>query len=555
MYETELGKEKFKWRGDVIKQGIIIIVGMILSVIPVMKYYPFGGAYTAGLMTSRSYRLPAIIAMLSITTIQMSVVDKLKYGLIIATIFILVRVLEGKGRRMRIWETTSIAALTVLFLEGTDAYMNGFVRQDKYILFGLVLLTVSAGYMSEMFIDCVMSGGKSIFRRKVQSKNDSAMLKTYERKLRMMGEAFKSLARTSEKWQSEDEVNGPYKKSEIENKVLRDKLSENRKLLTMYLCEMGDILSSISKDMEKHTTNFEDIKNKICMSLSNSNITVRDIHIIEDRGYYQIVMKMKSRGTYKKASAVSKYISEIMGKSFVLTSGNKLIDQRVEEYTFEEDVNYIALHGIAKKSMDGTVSGDSFSCMKLDNGQTLLSISDGMGTGIRANKDSEKVVELIEEFINCGFSDEMTLKLINGLFVTNEGINPATVDMSIIDMHSGVCDIVKSGAATTYVKRDGWVEAIKSTSLPIGVMDNVDVETTKKKLYDGEFLIMVSDGLVESVDNEEKDEVISEIILNAKSKKPKELAMEILETVTERVGNTIEDDMTVLVTGVWDKIA
>ena len=210
---------------------------------------------------------------------------------------------------------------------------------------------------------------------------------------------------------------------------------------------------------------------------------------------------------------------------------------------------------MAKKSLDKKVNGDNFTCINLDNGQTLLSISDGMGTGEDAARDSSVAVEIIEEFMNCGFSEEFTMKLVNSLFVTKDSMNPATVDMSIIDMNSGVCDILKSGAATTYVKRRGWVEAIKSTSLPLGVSENVDMETTKKKLYDGEFVIMMSDGLTESIIDEDKDKIIGDIILSLKSKKPRDMAWEILNKVTERTSYFVQDDMTVLVTGIWDKIA
>ena len=244
-----------------------------------------------------------------------------------------------------------------------------------------------------------------------------------------------------------------------------------------------------------------------------------------------------------------------MNKKYVAGFDKKYVENKMTTYTFIPDTNYFVMHGIAKKTINENGSGDNFSCINLDNGQTLLSISDGMGSGDKANWESSQVVELIEEFSQCGYSEELTLTLINNLFMSKGDMSPATVDMSIIDKHSGVCDIVKSGAATTYVKREGWVEAIKSTSLPIGVIGNVDVETTKKKLYDGDFVIMVSDGILESVNEEEKDKVISNIILGAKAKKPKELAFEILNKVCEKNGNLINDDMTVLVTGIWDKIA
>jgi stage II sporulation protein E len=41
--------------------------------------------------------------------------------------------------------------------------------------------------------------------------------------------------------------------------------------------------------------------------------------------------------------------------------------------------------------------------MELETGQTLLSVSDGMGHGKKAYRDSEAVLELLEEMIRGGF--------------------------------------------------------------------------------------------------------------------------------------------------------
>ena len=43
------------------------------------------------------------------------------------------------------------------------------------------------------------------------------------------------------------------------------------------------------------------------------------------------------------------------------------------------------------------------------------------------------------------------------------------------------------------------MECIKSTSLPMGIFEQVDMETITKKLYAGDFIIMISDGIVDSL--------------------------------------------------------
>lgn len=50
--------------------------------------------------------------------------------------------------------------------------------------------------------------------------------------------------------------------------------------------------------------------------------------------------------------------------------------------------------------------------------------------------------------------------------------------------------------------------------------------------------------------SKEKDQVISQIILDSKAKKPKDLEAEILNRVSSMTNSAISDDMTVLVTGI-----
>ena len=42
----------------------------------------------------------------------------------------------------------------------------------------------------------------------------------------------------------------------------------------------------------------------------------------------------------------------------------------------------------------------------------------------------------------------------------------------VINLFTGISEFVKIGAATTFIKRDNWVETISSTTLPIGMLGN-----------------------------------------------------------------------------------
>lgn len=83
----------------------------------------------------------------------------------------------------------------------------------------------------------------------------------------------------------------------------------------------------------------------------------------------------------------------------------------------------------------------------------------------------------------------------------------------------------------------------------------MDIESTSKKMYSGDMIIMVSDGIVEAISADDKEKAMSEIIMGINSTNPKEMAASILENVLEYNSSEPEDDMTVLVAGIWNRAA
>lgn len=230
--------------------------------------------------------------------------------------------------------------------------------------------------------------------------------------------------------------------------------------------------------------------------------------------------------------------------------------EEYNEYVLFEEVNFMTISGTARQTKGSEdYSGDNFAVMSLDSGQTFMSICDGMGSGKRAKKYSEIVIDLLEKMIDSGFEESTILKLANSIMLTgNQWQEPATVDMALIDQYSGICQFLKLGAACTYIKRGNWVECIKSTSLPMGVLEEVDMETITKKLYDGDFVIMVSDGIVDALDCPDKEEAMGRIIMDIHTANPKQMAISVLSQALAKCKGVPEDDMTVICTGIWEKV-
>ena len=207
--------------------------------------------------------------------------------------------------------------------------------------------------------------------------------------------------------------------------------------------------------------------------------------------------------------------------------------------------------GVARSARDGEViSGDNFSLFPAADGQMILSISDGMGSGLAAYKESEAVIDLLEQFLGSGFDKETAIRLIHSsMLLQTEGQSSATVDLCMADLYTGDCEFLKIGASTTFLKRKHWVETITSTSMPMGILQDVDYECTRKRLEEGDYIVMVSDGVMDALPQMDAEEMIKDYLLQSETENAKELARSLLNYVLQSDRQQARDDMTVLVGG------
>jgi len=200
------------------------------------------------------------------------------------------------------------------------------------------------------------------------------------------------------------------------------------------------------------------------------------------------------------------------------------------------------------------VSGDNFSVLELENGNFLMGLSDGMGSGSTACKESELVLDLVERFLEAGFSMETAIRMMNSAMVLKgEAELFSTVDLCNIDLYNGKASFFKIGAAASFLKRDGEVSCFSSRTLPVGVGNNPEVDKVEMELKNGDFVVMVTDGVLEYLHVPKPEETMQEIIESIDCRHPGVLVKKIMERVLLFTGGKVQDDMTILATCVWEK--
>lgn len=145
--------------------------------------------------------------------------------------------------------------------------------------------------------------------------------------------------------------------------------------------------------------------------------------------------------------------------------------------------------------------GDVISAFRTDDGRFFMLICDGMGTGREASLTAGVCVMFLEKLLTAGASMETALKMLNSMMRVRKTECSATVDLMEIDLMNGRARFVKSGAAPSFVLRDGRLFRLQSKTVPIGIVRALDAEMIKFDVCGGDTVIMLSDGVVRSFED------------------------------------------------------
>lgn len=336
----------------------------------------------------------------------------------------------------------------------------------------------------------------------------------------------------------------------------KNRMAQSREGCAIQLDTFAEMLRETSKELEDSLVTDERLEKRLIAGLRRKGVRVLNCYFFMNRnGKYEI--HLTARSMQEKCITMKelvKEISDITGKQMVAAPGQgQTLGREYMTIACLEGPGYHVMQGVARIGKDKSpVSGDNFMACELPGGRQAIALSDGMGSGEKACRESTQVIELLEELLLAGFPEKMAVQMINTTLVMGrEEIHYSTVDMGIFDLYDGTCEFVKAGASSTFIKRKDGVERLTSTSLPIGVVHKIELESIECQLEDGDFVIMMTDGVLDALPVAEQDVLLSTIIGGSDLDNPREMAQHILKQVMNWTGEAPQDDMTVLVAGVW----
>lgn len=340
--------------------------------------------------------------------------------------------------------------------------------------------------------------------------------------------------------------------------IWQKRLCENRELMAENLKEMAQIMNNLAKEERRCIPIGERRFRQITHAFREVDIQVKNLYMIENEiGRMEVSLTMKNGKTANLSTEeIGDLLSVLLGFPLVSAQNNTFfLGDSWQTFYYVEEARYHVLTGVAKATKETEkISGDNYTFFERDTGNLTALLSDGMGSGEKACRDSTMVVELMQKFLEAGFQLEMAIQMINSLLLTGEeNANMSTLDLCSMDLYSGECRFVKVGSACSYIKRGHLVDRISSGNLPLGIFQKPDVEAVGRCLEDGDYIVMISDGILDALSQGIGEDMLSELIGECDLENPGEMAGAILNFCIRQCKGHIRDDMTVLVTGIWKK--
>lgn len=340
--------------------------------------------------------------------------------------------------------------------------------------------------------------------------------------------------------------------------VWENRIQESREAVAAQLMEMSDMLSDMAEEIYGKESLGEELTRQLKSELQGMKLEWIDGKAYRNsHGEPELLLYLRTKmGKGLSVREVEKKVSKVLGvKMTALRDGRRVISNEVSFLHFVREISFKYLYGVAKSVKENEViSGDNFTITLQDDGQLLMGLSDGMGSGIQASKDSEAVMDLMEQFFEAGFHKKTAVNLLNSTWLA-KGMEPggATLDLCTIDLYRGTFEMLKQGAAVSFIVNDGMVKVVRGKALPMGIASRDSFDVFSGEIGKEAYIVMVSDGILDAFWQEDGEKVIEELLLCKEQNNPKLLANAILEEALAAGSGYAKDDMTVLVLGLWKK--
>nr|WP_223830162.1 stage II sporulation protein E [Paenibacillus arenilitoris] len=333
----------------------------------------------------------------------------------------------------------------------------------------------------------------------------------------------------------------------------KKQIYDSRQLVADQLQGVSQVMEDLAKEIKREGQTLHLQEEQIREAVEGLGLSIQGIDIVSlEEGNVDIeVYHSFGKGYDECRKIIAPLLSDILGEHIAVKSeippaknGDPTLVAFGSAKQFEVET------GIAGAAKGGDLlSGDSFSMVELGNGKFAVAISDGMGNGERARQESSAALSILQQLLQSGMDEKLAVKSVNSVLLLRSSDEIfATVDLAIVDLYTAQTTFMKIGSTPSFIKRGSEVIPVTANNLPIGILQDIDVDFVSMQMQSGDTLVMMSDGIYDAPGHAVNKELwMKRIIGELSTEDPQEMADALLEKVVRHHNGEIVDDMTVLV--------
>ena len=342
------------------------------------------------------------------------------------------------------------------------------------------------------------------------------------------------------------------------NKLLQDfrtyrldsqNVKTGRDLVASEAQGIAEVLRSLALDTGATLKYQSRLERKLSDNLFKAGFTVTEILIYgeNERTSVGLIICMREFSH----TALQKIISKTLNMDMLLSDKADITQDKCY-LVFTRATEYDAVFGISKATKDNSEkSGDTHSVTRISGDRFLVALSDGMGSGEKAETVSSACLSLIECFYKAGLNSNLILSTVNTLLAINTEDSFSALDVSVIDLKNCTADFIKYGCPYGFIINDNGIRIVQGNTLPLGIIDELKPSVCSTQLENGDMVLLVTDGVSDAFGS--SDEVI-EFLRTLPAKNPQTLTDQILEKAIAYTNGKKNDDMTALAVRIYKRV-
>ncbi|MBM7557174.1 stage II sporulation protein E [Halanaerobacter jeridensis] len=203
------------------------------------------------------------------------------------------------------------------------------------------------------------------------------------------------------------------------NSYWESKLKDNKKILLEQLSGMAKIIDDLSNELTIDIHPEQNLKTKTHTILKDAGLVIKDISVTNYNNE-KLEFTIRKRSCNGGRDCINKMLPLLNNKlghdlDLVWSECGLELDEPSCICQLAPGPKYCFVEGVATASSQKDISGDNHTFFKLKEDKFIAILSDGMGVGSKAFKESKGAVTLLKNMLQSGLDYESALKTINSI--------------------------------------------------------------------------------------------------------------------------------------------